>query len=221
MSKLTDLVNDAAQTAGDAGRFVKRNAEAGVKAANDTGKAVVETVDKATKPVQDFASAAGSTLAKGARAAGKFYLRHRDRIDTASIAYPVGQQIASKAIARTVATKLLGVAGGAAALHAAPIVLAATAVLYGPKIVSTVKDLLQTGDTLEKAKNGDKAALKDLIDTIAETVAKEEQEPVEELTEEQKAEIKRLAKAIEDGEAAEATPPAPANDDQDNGAPAP
>lgn len=201
---------------------------------SDFTKAAVDKIDTATKPVQDFANAAGGTLAKGARALGKFYLRHRERIDTATIAYPVGQKIATSVIARSVTTKLLGVAGATTALGAIPAVLAVTALFYGPSIYRRATEFLKAEDTYNKVKKGDKTAIKDLIDNIAETVAREKPEAVtesdvqsvEDLTEEQKAEIKKLAKAIEAGEeiVPEETdaPATPANDDErDNGAPAP
>lgn len=241
MSKLTELANDAAQAVGDAGRFVKRNVEAGAKAANDTGKAVAEKVDTATKPVQDFASAAGNKATKLARAAGRLYLRHRERIDTAPVGYALGAQVASSHVARTVATKLLGAAAAGSALGAAPVILAITGFLYGPKIYKVATDFLSAEKTYDKVKNGDKGAIKDLIDTIAEAVAKETPEAdadkivqsLDDLSPEEKSRIKELAKAIEAGEeiipeeldkaqGAEDAPAAPANDDQrDNGAPAP
>lgn len=237
MPKLSDFT----KAASDAGNFVKRNVESGVKAANDTGKAVVEKVDTATKPVQDFASAAGNKATKLARAAGRLYLRHRERIDTAPVGYALGAQVASSHVARTVATKLLGAAAAGSALGAAPVILAITGFLYGPKIYKVATDFLSAEKTYDKVKKGDKGAIKDLIDTIAEAVAKETPEAdadkivesLDDLSPEEKAKIKELAKAIEAGEEikpeelntvddAEDAPAAPANDDKpDNGMPSP
>lgn len=215
MPRLKDIVNSITGAASDAGRAVTKRITKGAEIANDTGKAVLKGVDKATKPARDFAEKAGTYAKEGARSAGKLYLEHRERVDAGMMAYPVGQTIAQSAVARAISTKLLGLAGGAIAVKAAPIIMTAAAIYYGRDIVKKAEDFLKQGDTMQKARKGDAGAIKDLADTIAAVAVHEKPESkAGQAIEDQEKEARARAEAAKIKNAGDMTVPSPANTDK-------
>lgn len=178
--RLTEIVNGAVEIVSNVGKGVANKVTKGAEAANDVGKTVVNTVDKTTKPAREFASKAGDVAVEGVRKGGQFYLKNRERVDAAMIAYPVGQTIAGSAIARGISAKLLAMVGLSAsagvASIAVPILFAVAAAYFGKDIVRKAEDFLKQGDTIQKAKKGDASAIKTIADTIATVVVQEKSE---------------------------------------------
>lgn len=121
--------------------------------------------------------------ANGTRKAGKFYLDNRDRIDAAAVAFPLAQNAAKTAIARSIATKtIFGVGAGALAVKAFPFAAAGAAIYYGPDLVKKAQNFMTQGNEIKKASRGDFTSVRGLADQLAERVTREDDKPEQDIT---------------------------------------
>lgn len=131
-------------------------------------------MSKLTRLFEDLSNRA----ANGTRKAGKFYLDNRDRIDAGALAYPLAQNAAKTAIARSIATKtVFGIGAGALAVKALPFAAAGAAIYYGPDLVKKAKSFMAQGEQVKKASKGDFTSIRGLADQLAERVTREDEKP--------------------------------------------
>lgn len=133
-------------------------------------------MSKLTRLFEDLSNRA----ANGTRKAGQFYLDNRDRIDAGALAYPIAQNAAKTAIARSIATKtVFGIGAGALAIKALPFAAAGAAIYYGPDLVKKAKKFMAHGEQVKKASKGDFTSIRGLADQLAERATREDKAPEE------------------------------------------